>query len=196
MTPADLPALYRDCPAEERAAMERVHPATMALVVGVESSGDPFAVNVNRLPPRAQPKPRTAAEAARAARFWIDAGFTVDMGLGQINDRNLTRLGYTVEQMFVPCTNLAAAALILAANYGAAVRLFGEGQEALGRALRRYNTGSFHRGDAYLARYTGTVPAARIEPRGAAATVRPPLRPAAANPYGASMTVRWWGGED
>lgn len=195
---ADLPALYRHCSAEEMAAIGRVHPATMARVVRVESSGDALAVNVNGLPPRSQPKPRSAREAAEAARSWIAAGHSVDMGLGQINSRNLGRLGYTVEQMFVPCTNLAAAAAILASNYAAAVRLFGEGQEALGRAIRQYNTGSFYRGDAYLARYTGTVPAIGAEPRlgAGAAAVRPAPRAARANPFTASMTVRWWGGED
>ena len=60
-------------------------------------------------------------------------GDNVDMGLAQINSKNLPALGLTVEQVFDPCTNIAAGANILAAGYART--------GSLGGALSMYNTG-------------------------------------------------------
>ena len=179
------------------ACAANVHPATMAAVVRVESGGNPLALNVNRWR-GPQPRPATAAEAAAEARRFIAAGFTVDMGAAQVNDRNLAALGYTVEQMFDPCTNIAAGGRILSDGYTRAVAAHGEGQPALLAALSAYNTGSLTRGfgNGYVARYLNgrpvSVPAPVDAPRATAALARatraakvpPPL-----NPYAADTAV-------
>ena len=141
-----------------------VHPVTMAQVVRVESAGNPLAVNVNELPADQQPRPRTTDEAVAAAKLWISRGYRVDLGLGQISDRNLPALGYTIEQVLstdpaVTCANLTGSARILAEAYGRAVRILGEGQPALMAALSAYNTGTFTGGFAngYLARYVPEI---------------------------------------
>lgn len=186
----DLPALYAEC-------APNVHPSTMArLVEEVESGGDPLAINVNRLPAGA-PRPRDAADAARIARAYIARGFSVDIGLGQINSRNLPRLGMTVEQAFRPCSNLRGSAAILGADYNAALRRFPEGRPALLAALSRYNTGTFHRGlsNGYVARYFPGLRSGRAAVHPAAATsAGAPARQRAADPYTAPTQVLWMPG--
>jgi type IV secretion system protein VirB1 len=75
-------------------------------------------------------------------------GYRVDLGLGQITDRNRPALGYTIEQVLgvdpaVMCVYLARSARILAEAYGRAARIMGQGQPALLAALSAYNTGTF-----------------------------------------------------
>lgn len=140
------------------ACAPHVSPATLAHIVRVESSGNPLAVNVNVIRGRPRfpvPRIRSAAQAAQVAHQAISQGYNVDLGLMQVNSRNLRGLGYTVEQMFDPCTNVRAGARILTDNYGRAVREHGPGQPALLAALSAYNTGDFNRGfrNGYIARY-------------------------------------------
>lgn len=135
-----------------------VHPKTMAAIVMAESSGDPLAINVNGT---RNPQPATSrVTAIQTARSYIAAGYSVDLGLGQVNSRNLKRLGLTVEQMFQPCANLAASARILSANYRVAGQA-GGGQRALRVAFSMYNTG-------HPARGFGNGYVARVERAGAA----------------------------
>jgi type IV secretion system protein VirB1 len=128
-----------------------VAPETLLSVAHAESSLDPFAIGVNNGPPVRQP--RTAAEAAALARVLLSRGYNIDLGIGQINSRNLGWLGLSVEAAFDPCRNLAAAARVLRANYSAASRRYA-GAGALGAALSMYNTGHPGRGyrNGYVAR--------------------------------------------
>src|SRR5687767_2719140 len=96
--------------------------ATMEAIIKVESGSDPLAMNVNRV--KVQPVvPKTAPEVAALAKEWIAKGFTVDLGLAQINSANLPALGLTVEQVLDPCTNLRAGAAILSEGYARAVKV-------------------------------------------------------------------------
>ena len=153
------------------------HPTTVAAVIRVESGGNPFAVNING--PRVLSQPRTAAEAATVARRGIAQGYSVDVGLMQVNSRNFKRLGLTIDTALDPCTNISAGTRILAENYKTAIANGGPGQKALQSALSRYNTGSPTRGfnNGYVARYY------RLPPAGA--------RPSHfyADPYTASSSV-------
>lgn len=134
-----------------------VSPVTMGKIIDVESGGIELALHVNKLSGQ-QPKPATKEEAAAVIRKFVAAGFSVDIGYSQINSANLSRLGYTVEDALDPCKNIAGGAVILHGFYTRAVQQYGEGQTALKAALRAYNTGSFYRGDAYLARYYINAP--------------------------------------
>lgn len=136
-----------------------VAPTTMDAITGVESHWNPLALHVNGWT-GAQPQAHDAAEAVVLARGFIARGYSVDIGVAQVNSRNLPRLGYTVEQIIVPCTNLAAGARILQGYYAQAVQQFGEGQRALMSALSGYNTGSLWRGFAngYVAKYYINAP--------------------------------------
>ena len=133
----DFAALAHEC-------APSVHQQTIAAVVHTESAGNPWAIGVNRANPKHK-RPTNKTEAVAEAKRLIEAGYNIDMGLGQINSANLEWLGLTVEQVFDPCTNLQAAAKILTQNYIRAAS-YGETQDRLKAALSAYNTGHFERG--------------------------------------------------
>ncbi len=121
-----------------------VAPATLLAIIQAESAGVPHAVHVNG-PWIAEPRDRD--QAIRAARWAITAGYSVDLGLMQVNSRHLTHLRLSIEDVLEPCTNISAGAAILAANYRAIAR--GRSAErALLDAVSAYNTGNAHRGYA------------------------------------------------
>lgn len=133
-----------------------VAPETVIAIVQTESSGEPFALNVNG---GRQPVRQTnAADAAATARRYVAAGYSVDLGLGQINSRNMRWLGLTWETVFDPCTNVAALARVLTTNYNA-VKAGRDPQSALRVALSMYNTGSQTRGfrNGYVAKVVGNA---------------------------------------
>lgn len=165
------------------ACAPNVAPATLERIIAVESKGEPLALNVNTKwvtvrdkngdpvmvvdadgktkPERKQVafKPpieiKTAQDAVTVAYMAIDAGYSVDLSYMQVNSKNLNALGYTVEDMFDPCKNLAAGARVLTAFYSAALPKYPDKQAALIAALSAYNTGDFEKGltNGYLARY-------------------------------------------
>jgi type IV secretion system protein VirB1 len=131
----------------------------MQRVIDIESQGNPIAIHVNGAT-FARP-PRDAAEAVVMARTAMVAGYTVDLGLMQVNSANLEAMGYTVEDMFDPCRNLQAGAMILTNFYRAALVQYPDPQIALRAALSAYNTGSFTRGitNGYVSQYDRRVAA-------------------------------------
>ncbi|MGR3715252.1 MAG: lytic transglycosylase domain-containing protein [Thermohalobaculum sp.] len=136
------------------ACAANVAPVTLQAIIAVESGGNPLAINVNGL--HAQPPPaRTVAEAAQIVTAYTARGFSVDVGLMQVNSRNLPSLGLTIAEVLDPCTNIRSGGEILTANYAEAARSRGAGQPALQAALSAYNTGDFYRGfgNGYVARY-------------------------------------------
>lgn len=172
-----------------------VAPQTVQDIIRVESRGNPLAININGAS-LARPA-IDVADAVRVATSAMAAGYTVDLGLMQVNSANLPRLGYTVAQLFDPCLNLRAGAAILTANYGRAVERHGPGQEALKAALSTYNTGSVERGfrNGYVARYygRGATLAAGAASGDAAPSRQPRPQPgpeaAPADPYHAETTA-------
>ena len=130
-----------------------VAPETLAAVAYVESRFDAMAIGVNR-GPRPTRLSRDHAEAARLAQSLLARGADLDLGLAQINSRNLAWLGLSVEDAFDPCRNLAAAATVLRAGYRPASDNPIHRQAALRVALSRYNTGHPQRGfrNGYVAR--------------------------------------------
>jgi len=133
-----------------------VHPETMAALVSGESRGHQYAIAdagpVNL--PWAQRKhmvrsifPKTHEEAVSTAQSLIASGHTVSLGFAQINDRNLRKLGISLNDIFTPCTNLAAGGRVLTEFYGRAVTKFGPGTQALRASLSAYNSGDWFRGE-------------------------------------------------
>lgn len=144
---------------------------TVVAIIKTESDGNPFAINVNGA--RQPSTPTSAATAAATARRFIAAGYSVDLGLGQINSRNMRWLGLTWDTMFDPCTNIAALGVVLTANYIAA-KPGRDAQTALRVALSMYNTGSPTRGfrNGYVARVVGNAGIADAIPAAAFAAVQ------------------------
>jgi type IV secretion system protein VirB1 len=147
------------------------HP-TIAAIIAVESGGNPWAVHVNGLR-QAQPHPVDAAKATAEALRWIAAGYTVDLGLMQVNSANLSRLGVSVADMFDTCRNIAAGSYILLQDYEGALRDGKTGQDAAAAALSAYNTGNFRAGieNGYVTHYdfSGGIEALAAVPAGSGA---------------------------
>lgn len=173
--PLDLAALLVLAPV----CAPSVAPATLLAVVQVESGFDPLAIGVNGVRPRRMSF-ASASAAAEAARALIAVGENIDLGLGQINVRNLPRLGLTVSEAFDPCRNLAAAGRILTEGYQRALLSQGVGQPALRSALSLYNTGHPERGfrNGYVARVlakAGHAPPVLASPQTDGSPSAPPL---------------------
>lgn len=116
----------------------RVAVETVERIIQVESAGDRYAINVNGVGRVHSDSPE---EAIANAQYLIGEGYSVDLGLMQINSAHLPELNLSVSQIFEPCTNLKAGAQILEAAYRDALAVFGPGQKALQAALSMYNTG-------------------------------------------------------
>ncbi|MGD9887856.1 MAG: lytic transglycosylase domain-containing protein [Halothiobacillaceae bacterium] len=144
----DLPTLYAQC-------APNVAPQTLAAIVRVESGGKPWAIGVNGdyVLPR---QPQSKDEAVREANRLIALGYNIDMGMMQINVKNLPMLNLSVDQVFDPCTNITAGAQILQNFYLKSAKSIGQGQTSLHRAISAYNTGNFSKGFAngYVAKVT------------------------------------------
>ncbi len=111
-------------------------------IVVTESGGDSLQINVNKGP---RVRAGSVAEGAAIVRRYIAAGYSVDVGLAQINSANFARLGVTVEQAFDPCTNLHLASAVLQQSYSLASRYY-SGLDAISATYSLYNTGTLTRG--------------------------------------------------
>jgi type IV secretion system protein VirB1 len=139
------------------AAPDALQADDMRSIIAVESGGNEFAINVNQprgLPPVGPQHPTSAAEAAQIAHRYIAEGYSVDIGIAQVNSRNLGVLGLTVEQALDPCANVAGGYAILNKYYLAALSQFHDKGIAKAAAVSAYNTGDFGRGfsNGYVAR--------------------------------------------
>ncbi|WP_068089495.1 lytic transglycosylase domain-containing protein [Novosphingobium rosa] len=147
----------------QRCAPEVATEAVVPLVV-TESAGNTLQINVNK-GPRVQAA--SVAQAAALVRRYMAAGYTVDVGLAQVNSGNFARLGVSVEQAFEPCTNLHLASQVLQEGYALASRSYA-GLDAISATYSLYNSGSMTRGlrNGYVRRVwanaavTGAVAAA------------------------------------
>lgn len=133
----DYLALANDCAAQ-------VHPVTMAALMQVESSQNPFAIGVVD-GVLARP-PRNKAEAIATARALERGGWNFSVGQAQVNRYNLAKYGLTYESAFEPCPNMRAGAAILKDCYDRALPQFRDPQQALQAALSCYYSGNFKRG--------------------------------------------------
>lgn len=162
-----------------------VAPSTLLAVARAESALDPFAIGVNG--PRLRVgRARSAAEAVAMARGLLQAGRDIDLGLAQINVRNLSRLGLSLEAAFDPCRNLAAGARVLREGYERGAARHGPGQPALRVALSYYNTGHAQRGlaNGYVARVTAQAGVPRETVPATAPALVPPTPSIAADAFG------------
>lgn len=139
------PSIARSAPLSERQLSLFVQqcasdfdPSVLRSVARIESNFDPLALRNNTK--HISIAPTSVAASTEQAKRWISRGYSVDIGLMQINSRNLSALGMTIDDALDPCRSLEAGARILSAAYarGATVA---DRQAALLIALSRYNTG-------------------------------------------------------
>ncbi len=162
--PADLVMLMQQC-------APQVAPATLRALVKVESGFNPLAININGGTRLARPA-ASPQEAVAWTSWLVERGYSVDVGLMQVNSANLRRLGVPIASAFDVCTNLRVGAGILAGQYQRSRKQGADGDAALYAALSAYNTGHFSRGIANG--YVGKVLAASGAPAPAALSI-PPL---------------------
>jgi type IV secretion system protein VirB1 len=157
--PIDLPTMMNLA----QACAPTVATSTLLAVAKAESGFEPLAIGVNGRHPARIVAPSKADAVATAERL-VAAGGAPDLGLAQINVRNLAWLGLSVADAFDPCHNLAASARVIAAGYDRASPRPGAEQAALRIALSYYNTGDPQRGfrNGYVAKVTAA--ASRIVP--------------------------------
>lgn len=123
-----------------------VSPNTIAQIIRVESGGNPLAINVNGVKTRFNAQ--SQSEAVRITKQYIAQGYSVDVGLMQVNSNNFKMLGYEqrIEDLFDPCNNIAAGAQILKQFYLKSSKQTSNPKDALAQAISAYNTGNFTRG--------------------------------------------------
>ncbi len=170
----------------QQCAPEIATEAVVPLVV-TESGGDDLAININKGP---RVRAASIADGAALVRRYMAAGYTVDVGLAQVNSVNLARLGVSIEQAFDPCTNLRLASSMLRAGYDLAIQHY-TGLDAISATYSLYNTGTLTRGfrNGYVGRiwsaasHMGTIQTPPPIPGSPSATVLTvsPAKPAADN---------------
>ncbi len=143
-----------------------IAPEALLPLTHVESSWNTLAIDINHGP---VVHAHNEGEAVAIASSYIRAGYSVDLGIAQINSRNLSRVGLSVADAFDPCLNFRAAEKLLTENYNRASRDY-SGLEAISRTFSLYNSGSYTVG--YHNNYVGKVwrAAAWITPRIATAS--------------------------
>ena len=133
-----LPVLIHQC-------VPHMVQTSMQSIVQIESKGNPFALNLNNgYKLQYQPKSETQA------KKWIKAleknGYNFDIGLAQVNIKNVHKYGYNAADLLDPCLNLKLGSSILINDYHNALSVSKSHSEALQKAISAYNTGNFHSG--------------------------------------------------
>ena len=121
-----------------------VAPQTMAAIVNVESSYNPYAIGVVK--GRLQRQPKNMQEAVATAKALAAAGWNFSIGIAQVNRYNLPKYNLTYEQGFEPCSNLWAGSKILENCFIRADNNQRTQQEALKAAISCYYSNNFTRG--------------------------------------------------
>ncbi|WP_336287511.1 MULTISPECIES: lytic transglycosylase domain-containing protein [unclassified Bartonella] len=135
MTILDFMALAAAC-------APAVHPTTLSVVVKNESQGHVYAIGINGNH-KLSHQPSTFEEAVTTAEKLKQDGHNFDIGLGQINVKNLEWLDMSLSDLFDPCKNLKAVQMVLTHCYERAVSKYDSEQTALQAALSCYNTRDF-----------------------------------------------------
>lgn len=138
-----------------------IAPESLLPLSHVESSWNTLAIGINHGP---VVHPRTFGDAVMIARRYINAGYSVDLGIAQINSHNLHRLNMSIEDTFEPCRNFQAAERLLTENFARASQSY-TGIEAINRTFSLYNSGNYTTG--YRNNYVNKIwrAAARIVPQ-------------------------------
>lgn len=163
---------------------------TLAALVRVESGFNPYAIGV--VGAHLQYQPHNYEQALATANALAARGYDFSVGLGQVNVRNLGRVGESLATIFDPCRNLRASSTILQRCFARSSARAGDTQGALRNALSCYYSGNFMTGyrQGYVARILASAYTnwRLAHAQGARAAGRPPL-PVAVGGVGALRDV-------
>lgn len=118
---------------------------TMMAIIKTESNGNPLAINLNR-GYKLQYQAKDYKQAAAWVKYLEKHNYNFDVGIAQINIKNVHKFGFKASDVLEPCLNIKIAAKILQANYSDAVKVSYSPQEALLKAISAYNTGNYRHG--------------------------------------------------
>lgn len=121
-----------------------VAPTTMLSLVKTESRANSIAIGLNGA--RLQYQPKSESQAIAWIRYLDKNNYNFDVGLGQVNIRNIKKYKLTPEQLLNPCLNLKISGEILTKNYIQAMKTTKDPQIGLRKALSMYNTGNQYSG--------------------------------------------------
>lgn len=118
---------------------------TMMAIIKTESNGNPLAISLNR-GHRLLYQPKNYKQAVSWVNYLEKHGYNFDVGITQVNIKNIHKFGFKAADMLEPCLNLKLGAYILQLNYSKAIKTSDNQQEALLKAISAYNTGNHHSG--------------------------------------------------
>jgi len=122
-----------------------VAPSTMQAIIKTESRNNPLAIGLNNHK-KLSYQPGNFEQAKSWVEYLDTHGYDFDVGLGQVNIRNIRKFGYKASDMLDPCKNLTVASYILSQNYKIALTKSTNSRDALLKAISAYNTGNYQNG--------------------------------------------------
>ena len=148
-----------DVPNYNLSCASNVAPTTMRAIIKTESHGNVLAIALNH-GKHLLYAPKTLAQANAWVDYLEEHNYDFDIGLAQINIKNVHKYGYKAHDMLDPCKNLSLAGTILGENYKNAKIGSKDSQEALYKAISAYNTGNYHSGfnNGYVYKVVHNVP--------------------------------------
>ena len=131
-----------------------VSSTTMLAIIKTESNFNPLALNLNDKRKHLSYPATNLKQATAWAQYLERHGYNFDVGLGQINIKNIHKYGYHAEDLLEPCLNLKVAGYILQQNYINAKSSSNNSKSALYMAISAYNTGNYRAGfsNGYVSR--------------------------------------------
>lgn len=122
-----------------------VAPSTMVAIIKTESRNNPLAIGINK-GYRLKYQPKTPEQAKAWVTYLEKNNYNFDVGLAQINIKNIHKYGYKAADAIDPCLNLKMASDILHKNYKGALASSSNSSDALKKAISAYNTGNYQSG--------------------------------------------------
>jgi type IV secretion system protein VirB1 len=116
------------------------HAAMMQKIIAAESGGNSLAIHDNKSGKSFFPNNLSEALAI-ARKLMAQKDASVDLGLAQINSRNLPRFNASLEDAFDPCSSIKMGSTIFAEALQNARNAGLSGDAAIRAALSQYNTG-------------------------------------------------------
>ncbi len=134
----DIPKYIHQC-------APQIAQSTMQAIIQTESKGNQLAIGLN-----GRHKLKYQPLSQNQARNWVlyleTHGYNFDVGLAQINIKNIHKYGYRAVDALDPCINLKLASNVLKKSYFQARVKSGSDNEALVKTISAYNTGNYRSG--------------------------------------------------
>lgn len=134
----------------ERCSNKNAHPSVMLAIIKTESGGNPLSIGLNGRQNGKKIKlarqPGNYEQAIQWVTYLENRGYNFDIGIAQVNIKNVHKYGLRAADALDICKNLQMASLILKNNYNQALYKHQDQQTAVRMAISAYNTGNYRKG--------------------------------------------------